>query len=88
MCKNCGKKELKEDSGDGVFSMPLKILMTPISECILNSVKPYDIDDWKCESCKKEGCTKQQLIGTFPKVMIFHKISTHSSINYSSISWA
>jgi ubiquitin C-terminal hydrolase len=84
MCKNCGKKELKEDSVTE-YSLSSENSMTPISECILNSVKPYDIDDWKCETCKKEGCTKQQLIGTFPKVMIFHKISTHSSINYSSI---
>jgi ubiquitin C-terminal hydrolase len=84
VCKNCGKKELKEDSVTE-YSLSSEKLMTPISECILNSVKHYDIDDWKCETCKKEGCTKQQLIGTFPKVMIFHKISTNSSINYSSI---
>jgi ubiquitin C-terminal hydrolase len=84
VCKNCSKKELKEDSVTE-YSLNSEHLMTPISECIMNSVTPYSIDDWKCETCKKEGCTKQQLIGSFPKVMVFHKVSTDSSINYSSI---
>jgi uncharacterized UBP type Zn finger protein len=84
VCNNCSKKELKEDSVTE-YSLSSEKSMTPISECILKSVSPHTIDDWKCETCKHEGCTKQQLIGSFPKIMIFHKISTDSSINYSSI---
>jgi hypothetical protein len=54
MCKNCGKKELKEDSVTE-YSLSSENSMTPISECILNSVKPYDIDDWKCETWGEVG---------------------------------
>lgn len=84
VCKNCSKRELKEDSVTE-YSLSSENPMTPISDCIIKSVTPYEINDWKCESCKKLGCSKQQLIGSFPKVMIFHKIGTDSSINYSSI---
>lgn len=83
-CKGCSKKELKEDSVTE-YSISSENPFTPISDCIMKSVTPYDIDDWKCETCKNTGCVKQQLIGSFPKVMIFHKISTDSSIHYSSI---
>lgn len=83
-CINCPEKELKEDSVTE-YSLSSEKSMTPISECILKSVSTYTIDDWKCEKCKGKGCTKQQLIGSFPRVMIFHKTDTDHSINYSSI---
>ena len=83
-CKHCGKKELKEDSVTE-YSLTSGGERVPISACIMKSVTPYDIDDWKCESCGNKGCTKQQLIGTFPKVMVFHNVSEEASIHYSSI---
>jgi ubiquitin C-terminal hydrolase len=52
----------------------------------MNSVTPHIIDEWKCEKCEKKGCVKQQLIGTFPKVMVFHVVNPDfSSVEYSSI---
>jgi len=83
-CKSCQKRDLKEDSVTE-YSLTSGGPRVPISECIMNTVTPYDIDDWKCESCSQKGCVKQQLIGSFPKVMIFHNISTQASIDYSSV---
>ena len=84
MCNHCKKKDLREDSVIE-YSITSDTTRRPISECILSSVQPTKIDDWKCESCNEKGCTKQQLIGTFPKVMIFHMVSLHTPIDYSSI---
>lgn len=83
-CKNCGKKEMKEDLVTE-FSLSSDGNRVPISQCIMNSVTPHDISDWICEQCKANGCTKQLLIGSFPQVMAFHMVTTESSVEYSSI---
>jgi len=83
-CKSCNKKELKEDMVTE-FSLSSDGNRVPISQCIMNTVTPYDIPDWTCEACKEKGCTKQQLIGSFPDVMVFHMVSTQASVDYSSI---
>jgi len=83
-CKSCNKKELKEDMVTE-FSLSSDGNRVPISQCIMSSVKPYDIPDWKCDDCKGKGCTKQQLIGSFPDVMVFHMVSTNSSVDYASV---
>jgi uncharacterized UBP type Zn finger protein len=84
VCKNCQKQQLKEDLVTE-FSLSSVGKRVPISQCIMNTVTPHKIADWKCEDCKKTGCTKQQLIGSFPQVMVFHMVSTDSSVDYSSI---
>lgn len=83
-CSHCKHKQIKEDSvieftlsSDGKF--------VPISECISHVVQPQTIDSWKCEHCNKLGCTTQQLIGTFPKAMVFHMVTPETSVNYSSV---
>lgn len=84
-CSNCTEKNIREDSvteysisSDGKFE--------PLAECITKSVQPINIPEWKCEKCGKTGCTKQQLIGTFPKAFMFHMVSpNNSSVNYSSL---
>lgn len=83
-CKTCKHKEVKEDSINE-FSISCMEKGVPLTQCIANTVTPYTIDDWKCEKCSGMGCVKQQLIGTFPKVMIFHKIDKEGSFEYSSI---
>lgn len=83
-CKSCNKKELKEDFVTE-FSLSSDGNRVPISQCIMNTVTPHNIDDWTCETCKEKGCTKQQLIGSFPQVMVFHMISANASVDYSSI---
>jgi len=83
-CINCKAKEVREDSVTE-FSLTSDGSHVPISDCIRASVLPNEISDWKCEKCLKLGCTKQQLISTFPKVMAFHMVSPDKSIDYSSI---
>ena len=83
-CINCNTKELKEDS---VIEFPISSneKNRPMIDCIAEAVSENILDDWKCEKCSKTGCKKQQLIGSFPKVMMFHMIPTNGSVEYSSI---
>ena len=83
-CLNCNTKELKEDS---VIEFPISSNENnrPMIDCIAEAVQETTIDGWKCEKCNKTGCKKQQLIGSFPKVMMFHMIPTNGSVDYSSI---
>ena len=83
-CKNCEYKEIKEDSVTE-FAIATDKKNVSLVECIAEVVKPHEIPEWKCEKCEKLGCTKQQLIGTFPKVMIFHLIPLNGSVDYTSI---
>ena len=86
-CKTCKRKEIREDS---VCEYALSIVKNndTISECINKSVEEYENNDWTCsfnENCKAKGGRFQLLIGSFPKVMIFHVIPTQTAVNYSSI---
>ena len=83
-CNSCKYKDIKDDS-ILEFSIDTTNKSIPLTDCIMNAVIPNVIDEWKCEKCNKMGCTKQQLIGSFPKVMMFHKVSTQGSVEYSSI---
>jgi uncharacterized UBP type Zn finger protein len=83
-CVSCKHKDVREDvvteytiSSDGVH--------VPISQCIMNTVIPNTVADWVCEKCGKKGCTRQHLIGAFPKAMIFYMTSRDGSIDYSSV---
>jgi hypothetical protein len=83
-CIHCHTKEIKEDSVLE-FTISSEEKSKPISECIAETVKEHILEDWKCEKCNNKGCKKQQLIGSFPKVMVFHMIPTTGSIEYPSI---
>lgn len=83
-CKNCGHKETKEDSVIE-FSIATDQKNVPLINCIADVVKPCEIAEWKCEKCGNLGCTKQQLIGSFPKVMLFHIIPLDGTTQYTSI---
>jgi uncharacterized UBP type Zn finger protein len=83
-CNSCKHRDLKEDSVVE-FSLDNVTKGIPLTDCITNTVTPTIISEWKCDKCNQLGCTKQQLIGSFPKVMMFHKISTQGSVEYSSI---
>ena len=83
-CVHCKEKSIKEDSLIE-YSLSSNSKNAPISNCIRDTVIPTTIADWSCEKCSEKGCLTQQLIGTFPKVMIFHMVSLETSIDYSSI---
>jgi len=83
-CLHCKDRQIREDSVIE-FSISSNEKNLPITQCISETVKKHEIQEWKCEKCSENGCTKQQLIGTFPKVMMFHMIPTKGSVDYSSI---
>jgi ubiquitin C-terminal hydrolase len=83
-CNSCEYQETKEDTVIE-FSLDCSEKNKPIAECISDTVKPVVIEDWKCEKCSQKGCKKQQLIGKFPKVMIFHKVPVPGSVDYPSV---
>jgi ubiquitin C-terminal hydrolase len=81
----CGFSQVREDTVTEYELHPAK-MNTPITECISNSVQPELLEGWKCDKCSDAGkAVKQQLIGTFPKVMIFRVTSQKSSLQYSSV---
>jgi len=81
-CVSCKNKTMREETTIN-FSL-MEGRNQPIATCIENTVKPYTIADWTCDKCKQKGAVSQQLIGSFPKYMIFH-LSMDSNVNYSSI---
>lgn len=83
-CSKCQVKDVKEDSVTE-YSLTSNGKFIPLSECISNTVVPVVINDWSCSKCNNKGCTKQQLIGSFPKVMVFHMVTPQASVNYSTI---
>lgn len=81
----CGFKQTKEDSYIEYDLHPNKMNM-PITDCIIQTVQPELLEGWKCDKCSETGkATRQSLIGTFPKVMIFRITSVKSSLQYSSV---
>lgn len=83
-CKTCEAKTLKEDS---VIELNLTVEKshTPILEALEQFVKPYEIEGWDCEKCKeKRTCISQTLFGSFPKMLMIHRLMGNS-INYTSI---
>jgi len=83
-CIHCEFKDMKEDSVIE-FSISSETNGKPIIDCISEAVKENTIEEWKCEKCENTGCIKQQLIGSFPQVMMFHMIPTEGSVDYPSI---
>jgi uncharacterized UBP type Zn finger protein len=83
-CKACKTKEMKEDT-----IIELSIVNDGRPQNLIGSIadmmKPTEIDGWKCEKCNEVGCVKQQLIGDFPKVLMFHKTSVSGRIEYPSV---
>lgn len=81
----CGFSQTKEDSSIEYELHPDKH-NTPITECISKGVQPEIMTEWKCDKCQEKGkASKQALIGSFPKVMLFRVTSCNSSVQYSSV---
>ena len=84
-CSGCKKKTVTHDS---VIEFPLDAVdghSASLASCIGKTVEPYPVNEWKCEECKHVGGMRQQLIGTFPKYMMFHAPLADVTIDYSSI---
>jgi len=83
-CNHCKDRSIKEDSVTE-FEITAQKNGMPILECIVNTSIPVDISDRKCEKCEGLGCQKQQLFGSFPKVLTIHKTSINGSVEYPCI---
>lgn len=81
-CSTCKKSDMKEDTTIEMTLYPSSN-GTSLSDAIRTMVLPVSIPEWKCDSCKGSGCTKQFLIGTFPKVMMIYVAG--APIQYSSM---
>ncbi len=80
-CSSCKKVELKEDTTIEMTLYSERPGVT-LSDAIRHMVEPVTISDWKCESCKEIGCTKQFLIGSFPKLMMMY--TPNQPVKYTS----
>jgi ubiquitin C-terminal hydrolase len=83
-CNTCGKTETREDTTIE-FPLASNEPNKPLTQCIQDVVTPIQVDDWKCETCNNKGCTRQYLIGSFPRVMMFNMTSNSGTIGYSPI---
>jgi uncharacterized UBP type Zn finger protein len=83
-CISCKNKDIREDSLIQ-YTVTSNGKHVPISQCIMNTVTPNIIADWNCDKFKNKCCTRQHLIGIFPKIMIFYMSSSDGSIDYSSL---
>jgi ubiquitin C-terminal hydrolase len=84
-CKNaqCSYTDTQNDSVVEFDLAPTRPKMT-VSQAIVETVTPFEVADWTCEKCKHKGCTKQLLVGSFPKVLVFHNTSLQTSVSYSA----
>ena len=72
-CDHCKKNSIREDTVVQLQLYPTERLQS-ITACIKSCVMPLSIPTWKCEACSELGCSKQMLMGTFPRVMIFQVV--------------
>jgi ubiquitin C-terminal hydrolase len=83
-CNNCTHQETKPDTLTEFSIAPSQKKQT-VSDAIAEAVKPLSIPDWKCDTCGKQGCTKQLLLAEFPQVLMFHQTSIGTSASYTPI---
>ncbi len=84
-CKTCGKVTTVQDSAIEIELTP-SVRNMPILEALQEFVKPEEIDGYDCETCKeKQPCVKRTLFGSFPQMLMVHRSSIGTSMEYSSI---
>jgi uncharacterized UBP type Zn finger protein len=82
-CNHCSYSDVRNDSVVEFEIAPSRPKQS-LSEAIVETVTPHQIPDWKCESCKEMGCTKQFLLGAFPQVLVFHMTSLKTTCTYTA----
>jgi len=84
-CNNskCSYSDTRNDSVVEFDIAPSRPKMS-VTDAIVESVSPVTISDWKCEQCHEKGCTRQFLVGSFPKVLVFHTTSLKTSVTYAA----
>lgn len=85
ICKTCGTKTLKENSEIEITLTP-SVRNMPILDALQEFIKPVEINGWDCDNCKeKRTCITQTLFGSFPQMLMIHRSSIGTSMEYSSI---
>jgi ubiquitin C-terminal hydrolase len=82
-CSHCDYNVTRKDTVTEFEITPSRPKMS-VSEAIVESVRPFEVEDWKCEKCSRKGCTKQLLMSSFPDVLVFHLTSMDTSVTYSA----
>lgn len=84
-CKKCGHKELKEDTAIEITLTP-SVKQMPILDAMKEFVTPVEVEGRDCEHCKtKTTCINQTLFGSFPELLMIHRSSIGTTMDYSSI---
>ena len=84
-CKACNAKDEHPDSYTEFTVTPTRRGQS-VSQALVEMVTPSDVPDWYCDKCKKKaGCTTQILIGTFPRILVFHASSITGSVQYMPV---
>jgi ubiquitin C-terminal hydrolase len=82
-CQNCKNENVKHDTQIEMNVHPTKPGMTML-ECLRENVTPIIIPDWLCDKCNQNGCEKQLLMVSFPKVLMIHLTSMGNPISYGT----
>lgn len=82
-CSHCKDKGIKYDSINELHVAPSKDMS--ILDAIQETCQSVTIDERLCEKCSQRGCTKQFLFSTFPTLLMFHRSTLDTSMDYSSI---
>lgn len=81
-CAHCDYNDTRNDTVIEFDIAPTRPKMT-LSESIVEATKPFSVAEWRCEKCNRLGCTKQLLVGSFPKILTFHLTSMDTTVTYS-----
>ena len=81
-CSHCKAQSVREESVMELDIHPQQ-MNEPLLESITHSFQPETLEDWKCDACKQTGCVSQQMFGSFPRMLLLHKIG--KPMEYSSV---
>ena len=82
-CDHCNDKTIRYDSINELNITPSRDMS--ILDAIQETCTPIVIEDRLCEKCSARGCKKQFLFSTFPHMLMFHRSTLDTSMDYSSI---
>jgi ubiquitin C-terminal hydrolase len=83
VCDHCKERAIKFDSLNEINVTPSKNMS--ILDAIQETCTPISIAERLCDKCTKTGCTKQLVFSTFPNMLIFHRSTLNTSMDYSSV---
>ncbi len=84
-CNTCNTVTLKQDTAIEITLTP-SVRNMPILDALQEFIKPIEIEGWDCDHCKeKRTCVSRTLFGSFPQMLMIHRSSIGTTMEYSSI---